>query len=235
VRARPSEGNDSRRKPLVIASGNPGKVREFRELLAALPFEVVAASELGLTSPAETGASFLENALLKARHAASATGAAAIADDSGLEVDALGGAPGIHSARYAGPEADDAANNTKLLAALAPVPHEARRARYRCVLVFVDGALDPEPLIAEGVWEGSILHEPRGSGGFGYDALFWVTELHATAAELAPAEKNRRSHRGAALRLLRERLDVRARSARGDSPAAGEQVVIPMQPPGRGA
>jgi XTP/dITP diphosphohydrolase len=219
----------ARRKRLVIASGNPGKLREFRELLATLPFEVVAASELQVSSPAETGSSFLENALLKARHAASATGAAAIADDSGLEVEALGGAPGIHSARYGGPGADDTANNTKLLAALAHVPRAARRARYRCVLVFVDGAHDPAPLIAEGVWEGSILDRPRGSGGFGYDPYFWVAELNATAAELAPADKNRHSHRGAALRLLRERLTLRARSAGSERPAARKQLAASEQ------
>jgi len=196
---------------LVIASGNPGKLREFRELLAGLPFEVFAQSDFGVTPVEETGASFLENALLKARHAAKAARSAAIADDSGLEVDALGGAPGIYSARYAGEDACDDANNAKLKAALAATPPEARTARYRCVLVFVDGEDDPEPLSAEGVWEGRIVDAPRGSGGFGYDPYFWLPELRLTAAELDPADKNRRSHRGAALRRLREQLAARER------------------------
>ena len=208
------------RKLLVIASSNPGKTREFRELLADLPFDVVAQGDLGVTSPEETGSSFLENALLKARHAAKAAGAAAIADDSGLEVDALGGAPGIYSARYAGVGADDAANNAKLLAALEATPLHARSARYRCVLAFVAGDSDPAPLTAAGVWEGLIVDQPRGSAGFGYDPYFWLPELHRTAAELDPADKNRRSHRGAALRALRERLLAREqRAARARSPA----------------
>jgi XTP/dITP diphosphohydrolase len=194
---------DARREPLVIATGNPGKLREFRALLDGLPFDVVAQADLGVVAPEETGASFLDNALLKARHAAAATGVAAIADDSGLEVDALGGAPGIYSARYAGVGADDAANNAKLLAALTGVPARARTARYRCALVFVAGPRDPSPLIAEGVWEGLLLDAPRGSGGFGYDPFFWLPDRDLTAAELDAGEKNRLSHRGAALRALR--------------------------------
>ena len=201
---------------LVIATANAGKLREFRALLAGLPFEPVSQASLGVAPIPETGCSFSSNALLKARHAAAATGAAAIADDSGLEVDALGGAPGIYSARYAGENADEAANNAKLLAALAGVPGPARRARYRCALVFVGGPADHSPLTAEGVWEGFILEAPRGSGGFGYDPYFWLPELAASAAELDPAEKNRRSHRGTALRSLREQLAERmdARSER---------------------
>jgi XTP/dITP diphosphohydrolase len=196
-------------------------MREFRELLADLPFDVVAQGDLGVTSPEETGSSFLENALLKARHAAKAAGAAAIADDSGLEVDALGGAPGIYSARYAGVGADDAANNAKLLAALEATPLHARSARYRCVLAFVAGDSDPAPLTAQGVWEGLIVDQPRGSAGFGYDPYFWLPELHRTAAELDPADKNRRSHRGAALRALHERLMAREQLvARAQLPAA---------------
>jgi XTP/dITP diphosphohydrolase len=206
-------------KPLIIASSNPGKLREFRELLAGLPFEVFAQADFGVMPAVETGSSFLENALLKARHAAKATRSAALADDSGLEVDALGGAPGIHSARYAGAGASEAANNAKLKAALAATAPEARTARYRCVLVFVDGEGDARPLAAEGVWEGRIVDAPRGAGGFGYDAYFWLPELGRTAAELDPADKNRRSHRGAALRLLREQLVARellqARDRRG--------------------
>jgi XTP/dITP diphosphohydrolase len=190
---------------LVIATGNAGKLREFRSLLAGLPFDLTSSAELGLPAPDETGATFLANALLKARHAASLSGAAAIADDSGLEVEALNGAPGIYSARYAGADANDAANNAKLVGALAGLPPEARRARYRCALVFVADAA-AAPLIAAGDWEGFILDAPRGTGGFGYDPYFWLPELNQTAAEMAAAEKNRLSHRGKALRALREQL-----------------------------
>jgi XTP/dITP diphosphohydrolase len=191
---------------LVIATGNVGKLREFRFLLAALPFELTSSAELGLSSPEETGATFLANALLKARHAASLSGSAAVADDSGLEVDALGGAPGIYSARYAGAGADDAANNAELVRALAGLPHERRRARYRCALVFVKSAADAAPLIAEADWQGFILDAPRGDGGFGYDPYFWLPDLEKTAAQLPAAEKNRLSHRGKALCALRDQL-----------------------------
>jgi XTP/dITP diphosphohydrolase len=195
---------------LVIATGNLGKLREFRSLLAGLPFELTSSAELKLPSPEETGGTFLANALLKARHAANLSGSAAVADDSGLEVDALNGAPGIYSARYAGAEADDAANNAKLMRALAGLSHEARRARYRCALVFVENAVDAAPLIAEADWEGFILDAPRGGGGFGYDPYFWLPDLNKTAAELEPSEKNRLSHRGKALRTLREQLAAAA-------------------------
>jgi len=191
---------------LVIATANPGKLREFRALLTGLPFDPISQASLGVNPIPETGTSFSANALLKARHAAAATGLAAIADDSGLEVDALGGAPGIYSARYAGEAADEAANNAKLIAALAGVPGPLRRARYRCALVFVKRPADDSPLTAEGMWEGFILEAPRGTRGFGYDPYFWLPELGASAAELDPAEKNRRSHRGTALRSLREQL-----------------------------
>lgn len=203
------------RRPLIVATSNPGKLREFGELLKELPFALHGLEELGITPPEETGVSFLENAMLKARRAAAAGAllghaalpdAAAIADDSGLEVDALGGAPGIYSARYAGGGADDAANNAKLLSALAGTPREQRQARYRCALVFVRGALDPAPLIAEGVWEGLILEAPRGSGGFGYDPYFYIPALGVSAAELDATEKNRLSHRGIAMRALRDQL-----------------------------
>jgi XTP/dITP diphosphohydrolase len=190
---------------LVLATGNAGKLREFRALLAAMPFDPVPQAELGIAPAEETGSSFLANALAKARHAAAAAGCAAIADDSGLEVDALGGAPGVYSARYAGLNADDSANNAKLLAALAGTPTAARGARYRCVLAFNDAQTQTE-LWAEGVWEGVILEAPRGAGGFGYDPYFWLPELKLSAAELDPCEKNRRSHRGLALRALRDRL-----------------------------
>jgi len=198
------------RKLLVVATSNPGKLQEFRALLADLPFDLRSLGDLGIAPPEESGASFLDNALLKARHAAAAAGnAAAIADDSGLEVDALAGAPGIYSARYAGPNADDALNNAKLLNALRGVPRERRRARYRCALVYVAGPRDPAPLVAEGVWEGFILESPEGEGGFGYDPYFWLPDLELTAAQLDVADKNRRSHRGIALRNLREQLAAR--------------------------
>lgn len=194
-------------KRLVVATANPGKLREFRALLADLPFELCSLAELGLPSPEETGATFLGNAMLKARHAAAAGGCAAVADDSGIEVDALGGAPGIYSARYAGTGAGDAANNAKLISALRGVPPELRGARYRCALVFV-AAADAPPRVAEAAWEGFILDAPRGAGGFGYDPYFWLPELNKTAAELAPEEKNRLSHRGRAMRALREILQA---------------------------
>ncbi|HEY2678537.1 MAG TPA: RdgB/HAM1 family non-canonical purine NTP pyrophosphatase [Steroidobacteraceae bacterium] len=199
-------------KPLVLASANPGKLREFRSLLAGLPFAVLSLGELKLSSPEETGTSFAANAILKARHAASASGSAAVADDSGLEVDALGGAPGIFSARYAGPLGSDEDNNAKLLRALEGLPFKRRQARYRCALAFVEA--DDVPLIAEGVWEGFILEAPRGTGGFGYDPYFWVPELGLTAAEIGPAEKNSRSHRGMAMRRLREMLQARREPSR---------------------
>ena len=211
-------------RPLIVATSNPGKLREFRALLAGLPFDLHSLGELGVAPPEETGASFLENAMLKARHAAAAAVAAglggasplnvaAIADDSGLEVDALGGAPGIYSARYAGAGADDAANNEKLLDALAGMCREQRTARYRCALAFVSGDPDQAPLTAEGVWEGSIVDTPRGSGGFGYDPNFWLPDLSMTAAQLEPADKNRLSHRGKALRALRGQLMDREQSS----------------------
>ena len=189
----------------MVATANPGKLREFRALLTGLPFELTSLAELGIYSPEETGTTFLDNALLKARHAAALSRCAAAADDSGIEVDALGGAPGIYSARYAGNGASDAANNAKLLSALTGVPPDARRARYRCALVYIEAAGAP-PLVAEATWEGVILEAPRGTGGFGYDPYFWLPELGKTAAELEPAEKNRLSHRGKAMWALREIL-----------------------------
>jgi XTP/dITP diphosphohydrolase len=198
------------RKRLVLASANRGKLAEFSHLLAAAPFELTSLGELNLASPEETGATFLENALLKARHAARASGMAALADDSGLEVDALDGAPGVYSARFAGPQADDAANNAKLIAALCALgPLRAAppwRARYRCVLVLLQHADDPAPVIAEGLWEGVIVTEPLGAGGFGYDPHFWLPQWGLTAAQLTPDHKNRLSHRGAALRALQAGL-----------------------------
>lgn len=187
---------------VVVATANRGKLGELASLLAPLGVEVIAQSAFGITPPPETGTTFLDNALIKARHAAQVAGLPAIADDSGLEVDALGGAPGVFSARYAGDGADDLANNAKLLAALATVPEEKRSARYRAVIVLVRTPDDPNPLIGTGTWEGRIGAAPRGRGGFGYDPLFIPAGSAVTAAELAPAEKNSRSHRGAALRAL---------------------------------
>lgn len=190
---------------VVLASGNAGKLAEFRQLLADVRLDVVAQSELGVPEAAETGLSFVENAIIKARNAAAHSGAPAIADDSGLEVDALQGAPGIYSARFAaGPEgrANDDANNRKLLDLLRGLPDTQRRARYQCVLVFMRHAADPSPLICQGTWEGQILTEPRGNHGFGYDPLFYVPGTDCSAAELAPALKNRLSHRGQAMTHL---------------------------------
>ncbi|MDP9089547.1 MAG: RdgB/HAM1 family non-canonical purine NTP pyrophosphatase [Pseudomonadota bacterium] len=201
--AQPRESPASRE--LIVATANSGKLREFRTLLAGLPFELTSLAERGLPSPDETGLSFVANALLKARHAARLSGSAAVADDSGIEVDVLGGAPGILSARYAGVSGDDAANNAKLMHALDGLPPDRRRARYRCALVFLE-AEHAVPLVTEGSWEGVLLEAPRGSGGFGYDPYFWLPELGKTAAELSPEEKNRLSHRGKAMQALRELL-----------------------------
>jgi XTP/dITP diphosphohydrolase len=187
---------------LVLATGNAGKLREMRAILAPWDVEVRPLAEFTDASADETGLTFVENALLKARFAAAASGLPAIADDSGLEVDALRGAPGIYSARYAGPGASDEANNARLLQDLAAVPDALRTARYRCAMVFLRWPEDPAPLVAQAAWEGTIGHVPRGTGGFGYDPLFRVDDGARTAAELAPADKNERSHRGQALRRL---------------------------------
>jgi XTP/dITP diphosphohydrolase len=186
----------------VLASGNAGKVREFAQLLTARDIEVIPQTAFGIAPPAETGATFRDNALLKARHAASLSGLAALADDSGIEVDALGGRPGVWSARYAGEGATDADNVALLLRELAGVPAERRSARYRCVLVFVRAAADPDPVVASGVWEGRILSAPRGSGGFGYDPIFQPAGLSLAVAELPAQQKNLLSHRGQALHAL---------------------------------
>jgi XTP/dITP diphosphohydrolase len=191
---------------IVLASGNTGKLRELRELFAGSDIELHAQSEFGIDTPAETGLTFVENAILKARYAAQHTGLPALADDSGLEVDALHGAPGIYSARYAGATASDADNNRKLLDALAQVADAQRTARYQCVIVYLRHAQDPTPLICQGTWQGRIARDYRGDGGFGYDPLFYLPERGCTAAELPPAEKNTVSHRGLAMRLLRAQL-----------------------------
>jgi XTP/dITP diphosphohydrolase len=187
---------------VVLATSNRGKLRELREILAPWQVEVSVLGDFTADTADETGHTFVENALLKARHAAAAAQLPAIADDSGLEVDALRGAPGIRSARYAGPGADDAANNAKLLLALADVPEGSRTARYRCAMVYVRSADDPAPVVVEAHWEGSIARLPRGTGGFGYDPLFLVGGGAQTAAEMASPLKNELSHRGQALRGL---------------------------------
>lgn len=194
-------------KKILLASNNPGKVREIQGILAEHDIEVVPQSVFAIPEAPETGLSFIENAILKARQAARLSGLPAIADDSGLEVDALAGAPGVYSARYAGEGAGDADNNAKLLSELEGVPDAERGARFRCVMVFLRHENDPSPLIGQGVWEGVILHAPRGEGGFGYDPLFFLPEMGCASAELSPAEKNRLSHRGKALRDLVRQLD----------------------------
>ncbi|SFK50507.1 XTP/dITP diphosphohydrolase [Azotobacter beijerinckii] len=191
---------------LVLASHNAGKLKELQALLG----DAVAVRSVGEFSdvePEETGLSFVENALLKARHAARVSGLPALADDSGLAVDVLSGAPGIYSARYAG-GGGDAANNAKLLEALKDVPDAERGARFVCALALVRHAEDPLPILCEGLWHGRILHAPRGAQGFGYDPLFWVPETDCASAELAPTEKNRLSHRARAMALLRQRLGL---------------------------
>jgi XTP/dITP diphosphohydrolase len=185
---------------VVLASGNAGKLREFSELLLPRGFTLLRQSEFGIAPPPETGTTFLDNALIKARNAARLSGLPAIADDSGLEVDALGGAPGVFSARYAGEHASDEENLAKLLEALEGHAPEQRAARYRCVIVFVRTADDPQPLVGNGAWEGRIVGERRGSGGFGYDPSFVPRGETRTVAEMPPDEKNEQSHRGQAMR-----------------------------------
>lgn len=193
-------------RKIVLATANPGKLRELQAVLAGLDFEIVPQSAFGVPEAEETGLTFIENALLKARNAALYTGLPALADDSGLAVDALGGVPGIYSARYAGAGAGDRANIGKLLAELEGVPAERRTARFVCVLALLHHPADPTPLICQGSWEGTILTEPRGEGGFGYDPIFFAPGEQRTAAELEPAVKNQISHRGQALVLLRRYL-----------------------------
>jgi len=191
---------------VVLASNNRGKLRELGELLAGHHTRVLPQAEFDIPEAVEDGLSFVENAIKKARNAARHSGLPAIADDSGLEVDVLDGAPGIYSARYAG-DGGDAANNAKLLRALADVADELRTARFQCVMVYMRHAEDPTPLICQGTWEGTILREPRGENGFGYDPLFFVPGENATAAELPADIKNAQSHRGQALRALVNALD----------------------------
>ena len=200
---------------IVLASGNAGKLRELQALLSPLPVSVVAQSEFNISDADETGLTFIENAIIKARHACALTGLAAIADDSGLAVDALGGAPGIYSARYADELSDtasltrldrDQANNRKLLQALQGIPDPQRTAQFHCVLVYMRHAGDPTPVVCHGQWHGRILHAEAGSGGFGYDPLFWVEEYGCSSAELPAETKNLLSHRAQASTQLLERL-----------------------------
>lgn len=193
---------------LVLASNNPGKLREFQTMLAPLGFKVVTQAQLGIAEAEEPHCTFIENALAKARHASRASGLPALADDSGICVDALGGAPGVISARYAGEQPkSDAANNAKLLRDMDGVAD--RRAHYYCVLVFVRHADDPQPIIAEGEWHGEIARVERGDGGFGYDPLFWLPQLGKMSAELTHDEKHAISHRGLAMKVLLQRLAAR--------------------------
>ncbi|MDN6318793.1 MAG: RdgB/HAM1 family non-canonical purine NTP pyrophosphatase [Marinobacter sp.] len=191
---------------LVIASNNKGKINEFTQLLGPLGLTPVPQGELGVTEAEEPAVTFVENAILKARHAARQTGLPALADDSGLAVDALDGAPGVRSARYAGAHASDLDNLNALLEAMADVPDKQRGAQFHCVLVYLRHADDPTPIICHGRWPGSILRAPQGEGGFGYDPIFLCPEKNCSASELSRDEKNRISHRGRALVLLMDQL-----------------------------
>ena len=208
---------------IVLATGNVGKVREFAEVLTDSGLEIAPQSVFNVPEAEETGLSFIENALLKARNAARHTGLPALADDSGLVVDALGGAPGVYSARYAGTDANDAANIAKLLGELGDVATAQRTARFVCALALLRHAADAIPLLALGYWEGQILREPRGIHGFGYDPVFWVADQQQSAAEMPPALKNRLSHRAQALAHLRAQLDA-------DSADSANSVTMPLGP-----
>jgi len=193
---------ENKPQKIVLASGNSGKLREIQAVLNQQQFQLIKQSEFNVPDVAETGTTFVENAIIKARHAAEKTGLPALADDSGIEVDALQGAPGVYSARYAGTPGEDDANNSKLLAEMKNVAEKLRTARFQCVIVYMQHAEDPMPLICEGTWEGKILHNLSGPNGFGYDPLFYVPTHKCSSAELEPAEKNRISHRAQALKKL---------------------------------
>lgn len=193
---------DAGQRKLVLASGNKGKLRELTAMLEPLGWEVRPQSDWDIPEAVEDGLSFIENALIKARHAARLTGLPALGDDSGLAVDALDGAPGIYSARYAGQGAGDAANNAKLLQALQGMPEVRRSAHFYCAMALVHHAEDPAPLVSIGRWDGRILEAPAGEGGFGYDPLFWVPTENCSSAQLPAATKNRLSHRGKALKAM---------------------------------
>jgi XTP/dITP diphosphohydrolase len=192
---------------IVIATSNQGKISELAELLHDYPIELSTQAQYGITTPvAETGTTFIENAIIKARYAAEITGLPTIADDSGIEIDALGGEPGVHSSSFSGQEGDFANHILKVIHLMVDIPPQQRLARFRCTLVFMRHARDPAPLIAQATWEGGILEAAQGSGGFGYDPIFYVPEFRCSAAELTPTQKNSLSHRGKALRLLYEQL-----------------------------
>ncbi|WP_371188356.1 XTP/dITP diphosphatase [Thalassotalea maritima] len=195
-------------KKIVLATGNLGKVKELQTLLAEQHIEVVPQSEFNVPDVPETGTTFVENAIIKARHAAKITGLPAIADDSGLEVDYLNGAPGIYSSRFAGDAGNDDKNNAKLLSELEGVANAQRTARFQCVLVYMRHADDPTPIICQGTWEGSITNEKHGEQGFGYDPLFWVEQYQQTSAQLSRDIKNSLSHRGKALAKLVQALQA---------------------------
>lgn len=219
----------------VLASGNPGKLRELSAMLGTLGLELVPQSELGIEGPPETGSTFLDNALIKARHASRRSGLPALADDSGIEVDALEGRPGVRSARFAGEGASDAENLHKLLAELHDVPMEFRQARYHCVIAFVRRHDDPDPILAHGTWEGRIALEPRGSGGFGYDPIFLPADMAGTAAQLDPAAKNEVSHRAQALRawLAAARAEL-GLGAAATTPSTRGNLFVLSAPSGAG-
>ena len=198
--------NEKSPSNIVLASNNTKKVNELSSILSKFGFQLKKQAEFNLPDAVENGLSFVENAIIKARHASRLTGLPAIADDSGLEVDALDGCPGIYSARYAGPDATDERNNSKLLDALKGCIEPERTARYRCVIVYLRYPTDPMPIICHGTWEGSILQMPRGDGGFGYDPLFWVTREKCSAAELSAERKAELSHRSQALLQLKNYL-----------------------------
>lgn len=193
-------------KKVVLATGNLGKVKELSSMLSGLEIEVLPQSEFAVSEVAETGSTFVENAIIKARHAAKETGLPAIADDSGLAVDALGGAPGVYSARYSGEQSTDQSNIIKLLKAMSDIPKEKRQAKFLCVLVFMRHAKDPTPIICQGEWQGEILGEQLGENGFGYDPVFWVEAQNCSSAQLSPEQKNGLSHRAKALKLLLAQL-----------------------------
>ncbi len=195
---------------IVLASANAGKLKEFNQVLAGLDIEVLPQSKFNVGEVAETGQTFVENAIIKARHVSQLSGLPALADDSGLEVDALNGAPGIYSARFSGAGATDARNNALLIERLAGLPLAQRSARFQCVLVYLRHPDDPTPLICQGTWEGSILEAPQGDNGFGYDPLFWVPECDCSSAQLAPEQKNSRSHRGQAVAEFVRRMKLQA-------------------------
>jgi len=193
-------------KKLVLASSNPGKLRELSALLDESRYKIIPQADFNVPEVAETGTTFVENAIIKARHAAQYTGLAALADDSGIVIDALNGEPGVHSARFSGSDASDESNNILLVERLRSVPEAQRSARYQAVIVYMRNAADPSPIICEGSWEGIMVLEAKGSGGFGYDPYFYLPDYGCTSAELNADEKNRISHRGQALRLLLEKL-----------------------------